>query len=382
MLSAAVGVAMIGLGIIWPVVPVYAVELGATGFQVGLIIAVFNVARTALNPFSGRLSDRWGRKPFILLGLFLYAVVSVFYVMATRVESLILVRLIHGFTSVLVIPVAMALTGDIAPRHRLGLYMGTLNMAVMLGFAIGPVLGGSIREYFGMAAAFYTMGGLALVTLIGVTVFLPKDSRRKESRDNQTVAPFSALLKHRVVQGLFLLRLFIAVGQGSVYTFLPILALRMQISSSQVGLILGVNIFVIVLLQRICGSIADRVDPRTMIIGGTLLSALAVLGMPFVDGFLMVLILNIVMGLGNGIAMPGGFVITGQLGRSLGMGSVMGYTDAGWSLGMIVSPIISGIIMDQLGVPSVFLTGGALTIVGTVVVLYFLRAYTPSITAS
>lgn len=382
MLSAAVGVAMIGLGIIWPVVPVYAVELGATGFQVGLIIAVFNVARTALNPFSGRLSDRWGRKPFILLGLFLYAVVSVFYVMATRVESLILVRLIHGFTSVLVIPVAMALTGDIAPRHRLGLYMGTLNMAVMLGFAIGPVLGGSIREYFGMAAAFYTMGGLALATLIGVTVFLPKDSRRKESRDNQTVAPFSALLKHRVVQGLFLLRLFIAVGQGSVYTFLPILALRMQISSSQVGLILGVNIFVIVLLQRICGSIADRVDPRTMIIGGTLLSALAVLGMPFVDGFLMVLILNIVMGLGNGIAMPGGFVITGQLGRSLGMGSVMGYTDAGWSLGMIVSPIISGIIMDQLGVPSVFLTGGALTIVGTVVVLYFLRAYTPSITAS
>jgi MFS family permease len=379
MLSAAVGVAMIGLGIIWPVVPVYAVELGATGFQVGLIIAVFNVARTALNPFSGRLSDRLGRKPFILIGLLLYALVSVFYVMASRVESLILVRLIHGFTSVLVIPVAMALAGDIAPRHRLGVYMGTLNMAVMLGFAVGPVLGGSIREYFGMEAAFYTMGGLAMFTLIGVAVFLPKDNRREKSQEEQPAAPFSALLRHRVVQGIFLLRVFIAAGQGSVYTFLPILALRMQLSSSQVGLILGVNIFLIVILQRICGGIADRVDPRYMIIGGTFLSALTVLGMPYVDGFFMVLILNMIMGIGNGIAMPGGFVITGQLGRSLGMGSVMGYTDSGWSMGMIVSPIISGVIMDKLGVPSVFLIGGAVTIVGTVVVYYFLRAYTPSV---
>jgi MFS family permease len=374
-LSASVGVAMIGLGIIWPLVPVYAVDLGASGFQVGLIIAVFNVARALLNPFSGRLSDRWGRKPFIVLGLFLYGVVSVFYVMAITVESLILVRIIHGFTSVLVIPVAMALTGDIAPQHRLGLYMGTLNMAVMLGFAIGPVLGGGIREYFGMAAAFYSMGGLALVTLVGVMVFLPKDSREKVSRGDQPVAPLNVLLKHRVVQGLFLLRFFIAAGQGSVYTFLPILALHMQITSSQVGLILGVNIFLIVFLQRICGDIADRVDPRYMIIGGTLLSALAVLGMPFVFGFYKILFLNIVMGIGNGIAMPGGFVITGQLGRSMGMGSVMGLTDTGWSVGMIVAPVMSGIIMDSLGVPSIFITGGVLTIIGVLLLAFFLRGY-------
>jgi MFS family permease len=377
-LSASVGVAMIGLGIIWPLVPVYAVDLGASGFQVGLIIAVFNVARALLNPFSGRLSDRWGRKPFIVLGLFLYGVVSVFYVMAITVESLILVRIIHGFTSVLVIPVAMALTGDIAPQHRLGLYMGTLNMAVMLGFAIGPVLGGGIREYFGMAAAFYSMGGLALVTLIGVWVFLPRDNRQKVSRSDQPVAPLNVLLKHRVVQGLFLLRFFIAAGQGSVYTFLPILALHMQITSSQVGLILGVNIFLIVFLQRICGDIADRVDPRYMIIGGTLLSALAVLGMPFVFGFYKILFLNIVMGIGNGIAMPGGFVITGQLGRSMGMGSVMGLTDTGWSVGMIVAPVMSGIIMDSLGVPSIFITGGVLTIIGVLLLAFFLRGYSPS----
>jgi MFS family permease len=97
--------------------------------------------------------------------------------------------------------------------------------------------------------------------------------------------------------------------------------------------------------------------------------------MPHVDGFYMILLLNIIMGIANGIAMPGGFVITGQLGQTLGMGSMMGITETGWSLGMIVAPIMSGVIMDRLGVPSIFLTGGVLTIIGVLLVSFFLRRY-------
>ena len=374
-LSASVGVAMIGLGIIWPLVPVYAVDLGASGFQVGLIIAVFNFARTVFNPIAGRFSDRWGRKPFIMLGLFLYATVSVLYVMSTRVDSLVLVRLLHGFTSVLVIPVALALAADIAPRQRLGLYTGTLNMAIMLGLGIGPVLGGFIRDLFGMPVAFYTMGALALFTLVGVAIFLPRDSRHDIDQSQPYAASLFQLFTHRVVQGLFLLRFFIAAGQGCVYTFLPILALRLQITSFQVGLILGVNIFLIAFLQRVFGNIADRTNPIPMVIWGSILSGVAVLAMPFADGFYMVLLLNIIMGIGNGIAMPGGFVITGQVGQTLGMGAMMGITETGWSLGMIVSPIVSGVIMDNLGVPSIFFTGGVVTIIGVILVYFFLRDY-------
>ena len=117
-LSISVGVAIIGLGIIWPLIPVYALDLGATGFQVGMIIASFNIARVFANPISGRLSDRWGRKPFIVTGLFLYALVSILYIMATDVNDLIMVRFLHGLTSVLVVPVAMALAADIAPDNH------------------------------------------------------------------------------------------------------------------------------------------------------------------------------------------------------------------------------------------------------------------------
>jgi MFS family permease len=173
------------------------------------------------------------------------------------------------------------------------------------------------------------------------------------------------------------LRFFIAAGQGSVYTFLPILALRMEITSSQVGVILGVNIFLIAFLQRFFGNVADRVNPKNMIIWGTLLSGLVVPAMPFADGFYMILLLNIIMGIGNGIAMPGGFVITGRVGQTMGMGSIMGITETGWSLGMIVAPIVSGVIMDSLGVPSIFLMGGVLTVIGVLLLSFFLRGYSP-----
>ncbi len=377
LLSASVGVAMTGLGIIWPLVPVYAVQLGASGFQVGLIIAAFSITRTLFNPFSGRFSDRWGRKPFIVSGLFLYAVVSVLYVLSTQVEMLIFVRLLHGFTSVLVVPVAMALAADIAPQRQLGLYMGTLNMAVMLGLGVGPVLGGVILDYFGMYVAFYTMGGLALFTLMGVIAFIPRNTQGHSSHPQQELAPIKSLLKHRAVQGLFLLRFFVAAGQGCVYAFLPILALQIQLSSSQVGIVLGANIFLIAFLQRTCGRLADRINPKYMIIVGTFVSGLVVFGMSFADSFSMILFLNIIMGLGNGIAMPAGFVITGQIGRTKGMGSLLGLTETGWSLGMTISPIISGIVMDSLGVPAIFLTGGALTITGTILIYFFLFDYVP-----
>jgi MFS family permease len=82
------------------------------------------------------------------------------------------------------------------------------------------------------------------------------------------------------------------------------------------------------------------------------------------------------MDIGNGIAMPGGFVITGQVGHTMGMGSTMGLTETGWSFGMIISPIVSGIIMDSLGIPSIFFRGGALTITSTVLIRFFVREYT------
>ena len=376
-LSVSVGVAMIGLGIIWPLIPVYAVELGAGGFLVGLIIASFNISRAIFSPFAGRISDRWGRKNFIAAGLLSYAVISFFYPFAKDAQTLAFIRFFHGIASLLVVPVAMALAADIAPKNKLGLYMGTLNMAVMLGLGTGPALGGIIRDHLGMNAAFYSMGGLAISTGLLVIVLLPSDIAMRAVRKTKRAIPIKKILFHRVVLGILVMRFLAASGQGAVYTFLPVLAFQLDLTSSQVGVILSANVFLIAFIQRSSGRLSDRMNPKYLVIYGTYASGLAVLGMPFVGGFLMILLLNIFMGVANGLSMPGGLVITGRLGRTMGMATLMSMTDAAWSLGMIVSPILSGIVLDVWGLAHVFVIGSVLILAGGVAVASFLKDYLP-----
>lgn len=106
-LSASVGVTMVGMGIIWPIMPIYALQLGAGGTELGFIIAAFNLARSLFNPVVGRLSDRLGRKPFMLAGLFCYALLSIAYIQSASVPGLIAVRFAHGLAAVCVAPVAI-----------------------------------------------------------------------------------------------------------------------------------------------------------------------------------------------------------------------------------------------------------------------------------
>ncbi|WP_320042778.1 MFS transporter [uncultured Desulfobacter sp.] len=380
-LSVAVGVAMMGLGIIWPLIPIYAVELGAGGFLVGLIVASFNVSRTLLSPFSGSISDKWGRKRFIASGLLIYAVLSIFYVLPKNAETLILIRLLHGMASLLVVPVAMALTADIAPPRKLGLYMGTLNMAIMIGLGFGPAMGGMIRDTLGLNAAFYIMGGLALLTSLVVAVFIPADKTHLSDIKRPEPYPIRKIITHKTAFGILIMRFFAASGQGSVYTFLPILAMKINLSSSQVGIILTMNIFLIAFLQRISGGLADRINPKHLIIIGTFACGITVIGMPFFHGFIPILILNILMGMANGLSLPGGLVITGRLGQTMGMASIMSLNDAAWGLGFIVSPILSGLILDWMGVSYVFIVGSILILLGGIAVTVFLWDYDNTLNA-
>ena len=368
-LSTSVGVTMVGMGIIWPIMPVYAVQLGAGGIELGFIIAAFNLSRSIFNPVIGRLSDRLGRKPFMLAGLLVYALLSLAYIHAASVAGLIAVRFVHGLAAVCVAPVAMAVVAEIAPAHRLGRYLGTLSMALMLGVGAGPMLGGLIKDWLGLDAAFISMGGLALVTAFGIMVFVPPLARSPIERRVSLRLGFRALGQRPLLLTVLVIRFFSAAGQGAVYTFLPLYGTSIGISSAQVGVLLGVNILLIALLQRPGGNLADRTRPVLLMVGGIALAGLAVAGMPIVPHFMGALVVNVLMGVANGVAVPAALVLAGREGREFGMGSVMALFDAALSLGFIVSPILLGLVYDTLGIQAVFYVGGAIISGGTLLVV-------------
>ncbi len=133
-----------GVGIVVPLLPVYAHDLGASGIYIALIFSAFSLSRTCFLPIFGRQSDKKGRKPFIIAGLLAYAFISLAFILSESIETLIAIRFVQGIASAMIMPVTQAYVGDITPPGNEGFSMGLFNISVFLGLSIGPLTGGMI----------------------------------------------------------------------------------------------------------------------------------------------------------------------------------------------------------------------------------------------
>jgi multidrug resistance protein len=239
-LFTALFASALGTGFIGPLMPLYARELGARGLSLGLIFTGFSLAQFIAMPIVGRLSDRLGRRPFLVVGLTLYALFSLAYSVATGVVSLIVVRVLHGATAGMVNPVAQAYIGDITPEGEEGARLGTFNVALFSAFGLGPLLGGPLADHFGLRAPFYAMGTMSLVALLLVLLLLPEAGLHKMSHEKR--APVRTILKDRMIIAAFLFRALVAFGRGLVLPFLPFVAEARGASLSVIGALLATNI--------------------------------------------------------------------------------------------------------------------------------------------
>ncbi len=194
-----------GVGIVVPLLPVYATHLGAGGVYIALIFAAFSISRSVLLPYFGRFSDKKGRKPFIIAGLFAYTVVSLLYMLSNRVESLIVVRFIQGIASAMIMPAVQAYVGDITPPQREGFTMGLFNMSMFLGLSIGPLIGGVMRDKFSLNMSFASMGILTFIGFLVSLLLLPPTETEHLAGRGMKPLPWKTVLRDRNMAGLFFL---------------------------------------------------------------------------------------------------------------------------------------------------------------------------------
>ena len=360
---------MLGVGIIAPLMPIYAKHLGATGIWLGIIFSGFSLSRAIFTPIIGKLSDLRGRKIFISLGLLGYTFFSLSYAWVSLVYELALIRFLHGFTSSMVLPIAMAYIGEISPRGKEGVYMGTFNLSLFLGMGAGPLIGGALTHYFNISAAFYALGGLSALALALVLFFLP-ESNLPARRNNKSIS-FQKILENKLVKGIVIFRAINALGRGSIMAFLPLFAASVGVGSLQVGLLISVNIFLTALLQKPLGRIADKYNRVGLVIMGSIIGSLALFLIPHTGNFVELLETSLIMGLGGAISIPSATALVVGLGRDYGMGSVIGIFDTAMNLGLTGGPLIAGILMDLINLNSVFYFGGITGIIGTILFYWF-----------
>ncbi len=319
-------------------------------------------------PYFGRLSDKKGRKPLIVTGLFAYAIISFVFLGSHSVEELIFLRFIQGISSAMILPVVQAYVGDITPPGREGFTMGMFNMSLFFGLSIGPLAGGVIQDRFSLNAAFVCMGGLSLVGFFLSYIMLPSPKTEKAISKGTAPIAWRRLLADKELAGLFLFRLAYTSGIGIIWGFVPVLAVsEFSTSSSAVGVLMMLGIFISGLIHTPMGYLADHVNRKMMIIVGGLLTTYSIFSYTSASGYSDLLYASIFFGLGGGISMPAMMAMAVQKGSQTGsMGSVMAFITVAHSLGMMGGSILAGLMMDLFALRDAFSMGAIIMICGTV----------------
>ncbi len=363
----------LGVGLVVPLLPVYAHELGAGAFQVGLVFAAFSLTRSIFVPYFGKLSDKKGKKPFLTTGLFIFFFLSILYTYSKNIETLILLRLGQGFASAMVLPVAQAYIGIMTPPQKEGRVMGLFSISLYGGLSIGPLLGGVVKDWYSINASFLSMGALCLLGFVLCLLFLPREGVLQKSNPSGSGKPKSylAIVKTPAILSLFTFRICFTTCIGIIWTFLPLFANTMlDLSSSAIGFVIMINVFIAGLLQAPMGYIADRFSKKIMVTAGGVLAIISLLCLNYATSFNGLVIANGIFGLAGGISLPAIMalgIIEGRKTRA--MGSIMGLLTMAHSLGMLVGPLLAGIIIDVFSIETIFITGAAILGAGTIVFL-------------
>jgi DHA1 family multidrug resistance protein-like MFS transporter len=369
-LFISVFAAMLGLGIVGPLLPIYAENLGASGLWIGLIFSGFAAARAIFMPIVGRLSDESGRKKFIVTGLFAYAILSLGYVTAGSVYSLTAVRFFHGIASAMVVPIAMAYIGDLSKKGEEGTYMAKFQVSFFLGLGSGPLLGGVLNDSFGFSSAFYAMASLSALSFLVIAAFLPETEGRSSSGRRMRIS-FRDAFSQPAVPAVIAFTAMNAIARGALLVFMPLFAPEISVVPGEVGLILTVSIFLMAIFQIPLGRMADKGNAARMILTGSIVSAGSLALIPRSASFWDLFLVASANGLGSALMMPALMAITVKIGKKIGMGASMGAYNTAMSLGMITAPLLGGLVMDAFSIGVVFLLGGAIG-VGTTIAIYIL----------
>ncbi len=352
----SVFIALLGIGIIIPVLPVLATQLGANGFSLGVITAAFSLSRGLLQPVVGNLSDRWGRKGFLVAGLFIYGLVGLLIPHATSVFQLVLIRIFQGVGAAMIVPVAMAYAGFMSPPGQEGRYMSVINIAIFCGIGAGPVLGGLFADTWGLASVFYMMAALCFFAFFLVLGNMPACCPIERQKQIGLLVNLGHMLKRRRTVGILIARFATMLMMVPTMAFLPLLMSAWPGNSSfQIGVVIACRTLMNAVLQMPFGRLADRYDKVSLMLSGCVCMAMAVFLIPLMTTFPAMVGMYLFLGFGEAILWPVLGAYAAEEGRAhFGHGTMMGVFNLAMSAGVFTGAMLAGMSMDTWGIRHAF----------------------------
>ena len=371
-------IVMMGFGMIIPILPFYVKSFGASGSAMGLLMSAYAVMQFIFSPIWGSLSDRYGRKPLLLLGLAGNAFAMALSGLSIELWMLVASRALAGMLSSATLPTAMAFVGDSTAEEDRGGGMGKLGAAMGVGMILGPGLGGWLAEG-SLSAPFYLAAGLSVLAMLLILLFLP-ESLPPEKRTHNTENKIHGPQFQEMWQALFspigillLLAFLLSFGMTNFESIFGIYALeKFSYGPKEVGTILTViGIFSSLMQGGLTGPFTKRWGETAVIRASLLGSALGFLVMLTAFNYTTVLITVSIFIISVAMLRPAISSLISRRAGAIGQGTAMGLNNSFMSLGRIIGPLWAGTVFDyHISLP--YISGSLIMFIGFVISLIWL----------
>ena len=356
---------MVGLLMVLPLIPFYAKDLGGGGLVVAVLVSAFTAAQLLSAPLWGRFSDRYGRRPALLVGLAAAAVAYVVFAFATSLWLLLLSRIVQGAGGGTVGVIQAYVADAVEPNNR-AKALGWLSAATNVGVAIGPALG-SAALVMGRPGPGLTAAGLCLLNIFFAWRFLPESRDMtdvSEKKPGTSRAMIARVISHSGEPAPKLIWIY-AIAMGAFSGLMAILALfladRFGVNEDNIWIFFSyVGVISVVTRAGILGWAVDRYGEARLSRIGLILLALGLATIPFARGYVTLALSVALIPLGTAFTFP---CVTSMLSRvipSRERGVYMGVQQTFGGLARIIVPLWAGFAYDHLGKTVPFFTSAVL----------------------
>ena len=372
--AAVMGLAELGFATVIPLLPLYLKErLGASATLVGVVVATFAAVETVFKTMWGELADRIGRRPVVVGGLLLSSIAPILMVFLRVPALFVPLRFIDGTGSAALWPAAAAAMADMAEGEHRAAAMGTLNLFFLSGLALGPSLGLFVAGFFGGYQTGFYLASALLLTAAVVAVLIFRDGPPHPSSSVHRSVGVAAIMQTLQMSPLLRAMLFVAfvqmVGVGLLAPILVIYAHEVvQLSDQVIGIVFLVMVLAVAVASVPGGRLADRVGRARVVVWGTVLASAGMWLLPFAGrGNLLILgVAALLLGGSYAISSPAWLALMSETTPEGRTGLVMGASETAQGAGLIIGPVLGGLLYDQAGPRAPFVASAALLTVAMV----------------
>lgn len=361
-----------------PLLPLFASDLGASPSMIGIVVGASTLTGIFVKMPAGALSDILGRRPLLLAGALVFAVMPFTYLGASSLAALIVLRVLHGSATAVFGPVASATVSDLAPSSQRGAWLGTYATAQGAGQALGPALAGYLIAAGRFDVAFIAAGIVGLAAPLLVATWSPN----MRPHDTAPRWPaFSAglleVLRHRLILVTSAAHAAQFVLNGALSAFLPLYGRDVfGLTTPELGWLFAGQTVTTLAARPFLGAISDRVGRRGVIVAGLAVCSIAVWALSVTASSWMLATAVVTYAAGVATTTAATSALITDVSRRAHYGTAHGVFGTIYDIGDAAGPIGAGFLVAAVGYATMFRT---LAVVGLVMAVVFAVASQPGV---